>query len=403
MGRRKLDQSSATEAVNRDEDFFACQLAEKEVYSKSKIVIGLPLQAFSLRYLFNNDVFPYSRMTELVGVSESCKTAFLFEIYRWHIFNQTDVTPYDPDKPHGGFVHNLAEIRDSPDLRESIIQVGTHSIRYPVFEHQCVEDWQKSCSDWIKKAEERYGEPGNMAIPVALGLDSLTAVTTRSEMEKTWDEGFADPNFSQIAKSINLWAKVFFNKMAPWPVSFIGVNHLKENRAPNGAVNRSVPGGAALKFASTFMFRLSKREDIETLKTLGRIIEIFTEKNSLSPGCHQKLKVRMTWTFNDDGEQVTTWDWHDATVDLLTSFEATRKKYLMDIVSIENADKTRRTADCSTLGLKKASWTEIGEAIMREPAVLDALDKFFNIRKRQVFKFGVPYNQQVSSLAVNSD
>ena len=32
-----------------------------------------------------------SVLTELVGVSESCKTAFLFEIYRWHIFNTTDL------------------------------------------------------------------------------------------------------------------------------------------------------------------------------------------------------------------------------------------------------------------------------------------------------------------------
>jgi hypothetical protein len=387
-----MAKAKADKAMTHD-DFFSSQLAQRERENHDKIVIGLPLQAVSLRYLFGNDVFPYSRMTELVGVSESCKTAFLFELYRWHIYNTSEVIEFDPDSVHGGFVHNLVEPRDSPDLRESIIQLNDQ-FDFPVVQSDCVEDWQKACSDWIKKAEERF-ERGAMPYPVALGLDSLTAVTTKNEMDKTWDQGYAEPGYSQIAKHINMWAKVFFNKMAPWPVSFVGVNHLKENKSPQGMPIRTVPGGASIKFAATFMFRLQRREDIELLNESGRIIEIFTEKNSLSPGNHEKLKVRMTWRFDDEGKQQTIWDWHDATVDLLNSFEATRKKRIMEIVAIENVDKTRRTADCSALGLKKVSWHELGKAISEDADILAGLDKFFNVRKRHKFQLGVPYSEQV--------
>lgn len=391
MAKRKTE---SVETI-RNDDFFSSQLAQRDMENHDKIVIGLPLQAISLRYLFSNDVFPYSRMTELVGVSESCKTAFLFEIYRWHIFNTTELVQYDPKELHGGYVHNLVEPRDSPDLRESILQLGPYS-PYPVIRSNSVEDWQKSCADWIKKAEERF-EMGAMPYPVALGLDSLTAVTTQDEMDKTWAQGYADPGFSQIAKSINMWVKVFFNKMAPWPVSFIGVNHLKEHRAHNGAVDRKVPGGTALKFASTFMFRLARKgDDIDTLNESGRNIEIVTEKNSLSPANHEKLKVRMTWRFDDNGEQQTIWDWHDSSIELLTSFDATRKKRISEIVNIENVDKSRRTADCAALGLKKTSWHEIGKAIMDEPEIVQGLDRFFGIRHRHKFQMGVPYRDQVA-------
>ena len=402
MARRKFNKSKIVGNENgfKMDDFFSDQLQQKDKEDRDKIVVGLPLQAISLRYLFSNDVFPYSRMTELVGRSESCKTAFLFELYRWHIFNSTEISTYDPCAMHGGYIHNLVEPRDSPDLRDSIIRLGRPS-PYPTVSALCVEDWQKSCSDWIKRAETRFpveaGEIGAMPYPVALGVDSLTAATTRDEMEKTWDQGYADPGYSQIAKSINMWCKVFFCKLSPWPVSFIGINHQKESKMPNGAIDRRVPGGDSLKYIATFMFRLQRKSDIDLLNGSGRVIEITTEKNSLSPANHEKLQVRMTWNFDEHSRQVTTWDWHDASIDLITSFDGVRKQRIMDIIPLVNVDKSRRTADCNELGLKKAPWREIGAAIMTRPDIVDGLDKFFNIRKRRKFEMGVPYCDQVSS------
>jgi hypothetical protein len=309
----------------------------------------------------------------------------------------TDHAIFDPSSPHGGYIHNLAEPRDSPDLRSSILRLGV-SNPFPVYKASCVEDWQKRCSDWIKRAEEMY-DVGTMSYPVCLGQDSLTAVTTKNEMDATWKQGYAEPSYAQIAKSINLWTKVFFPKMEPWPVSFVAVNHMKENKAPNGAIIRTIPGGAALKYASTFMFRLARKSDIELIDESGRIIEIVTEKNSLSPANHERLLVRMTWTYDSEGEQMTVWDWHDATVELLLSFDGSRKRRLMDIVPLELVDKTRRTADCPALGLKKASWTSIGAEIMKNPDMVRDLQLFFNIRKRYKFKLGVPYCQQQAEAA----
>lgn len=385
-------------------DFFAAQLSQRaaengrdDVYmgdEGDRIIIGLPLTAFSLQYIFGNTVFPYTRMTELIGRSGSCKTALLFEMYRWHIFNTTEVVPFYPEEAHGGYVHNLVELRDSPGLRDSILQLNTKT-NYPVIITKEVEDWEKSCTDWIKHAESTFDE-GMMPYPVALGVDSLTAGTTRKEAEDTWKDGYASPNFSQIARSINLWTKVYFSKMAPWPVSFIGINHVKESKDNRGYTERRVPGGEAIKYAATFLLRLNKMSDVERLDESGRNIEIFSEKNSLSSAGQQRsIKVQMKWQYDDNGKQTTIWDWHDASVELLASFEATRKKRIADVVQIENLDKTHRTADCRTLGLKKTSWHEIGHAIMQEPEIVAGLGKLFGIKKRRAFELGVPYREQV--------
>jgi hypothetical protein len=42
-----------------------------------QLVVGLPLPALCLRYLFQSTVFPLSRMTMITGQQGSCKSAFL--------------------------------------------------------------------------------------------------------------------------------------------------------------------------------------------------------------------------------------------------------------------------------------------------------------------------------------
>jgi hypothetical protein len=403
----KGDENNTVKA----DSFFAAQLQQNVLDNGrddrylategSKIIIGIPLKAISLRYLFVNSVFPLTRMTQLIGQSESCKTAFLFELYRWHIYNTSDHIPYSDKDLHGGYVHNVCEPRDSPDLRESILKVP-RSVRYPSTMCDHIESWQWECSNWIKHAASTF-EPGAMPYPMALGVDSLTAVTTKDEMDTTWEQGFAQPGYAQIAKNLNMWFKVFCNKIRIWPASFIGINHMKVSKDNRGFNVVKIPGGDALRFAATFLLQFKMVDRIEKLNEFGRELEISTVKNSLSPaGENRTLKnVRMMWTIDDANRQHTHWDWHGATVSLLSGFEATRKKRIMDIVSIESIDKTRRTADCRQLGLTKASWTEIGQAISDNKDMVQALDKLFGVRERLPFILGKPYNEQVMEALAN--
>lgn len=363
-----------------------------------RIVLGLPLRALSLRYGFANDVFPLSRMTELYGMSESCKTAMLFEMFRWHIFGEA--VPMNPIpsrelEPVGGFGFMLAEPRDSPDLRSSIIGHGFDEA-FPAEPCNSIEDWQDGCTRWMKQSRATFSEVGSMPFPAALGVDSLTGVTTRDAIAKIWEKGHAERQFAVAAALINDYCKFLFNELRVWPISFIGTNHMKISKDARGFIERRIPGGSSLDFYATFKMRMARKDDIEHLDDYGRLIHIVWDKNSLSAaGERRELKVHMRWVFDENNVQHTWWDWHDATVELLLSHDGTRKNRIMDICQIEGVDKGKRKADCPTLGLKKATYAEIGEAIEQDDGVRNALDQLFGVRKRRQFVPGIPYIQQV--------
>jgi hypothetical protein len=75
----------------------------------------------------------------------------------------------------------------------------------------------------------------------------------------------------------------------------------------------------------------------------------------------------------------------------------------MEICPIEAVDRKGRKADCPTLGLKKATWAEIGEAMENEDTIRNEIDKLFGIRKRREFRIGVPYIQQIQEAVEAGD
>lgn len=407
MAKKPAKRGWDTDIKVSTADFFKLQLGDKQaelgrndVFMGSeaqRVVIGLPLRAFCLRWGFMNDVFPLSRMTEIYGVSESCKTALLFEMFRWHLQGQAlpmNPVPRVPPAIVGGYSFNLAEPRDSPDLRTSIMGHEVEAA-FPVQMCSSVEDWQDACTNWMRRSREMFSEIGAMPFPMALGIDSLTGVATRDEISKIWESGHAQINFAKAANLINTYCKFIFQEIRVWPVSFIGTNHMKVSKNAQGFNEYRVPGGASIDFYATFKIRMRRKDDVDHLDDFGRLLVMQFDKNSLSPaGDRRQFDVHMRWTFDEKEKQHTWWDWHDASVNLLLSFEGARKTRWMDVCPIEAVDRKNRKADCATLGLKKATWAEIGEAMENEPTIRNEIDKLFGIRKRREFRMGVPYIQQ---------
>ena len=375
-------------------DFFSSQmsssqnsLGRNDVYigdESQEVVIGLPLKAFSLRYFFQNDCFPLSRMTELYGPSGSCKTAFLFEMFKWHVDNS------------GGYVYNLTEARDTPDLRASIIG-HSRDKNFPTNLCGSIEEWQKSITSWMKKGRDMYPVLGGCPFPVAIGVDSLTGVTTDSDISDIWEQGHASIGFAKGANLINTYCKFMFNELRIWPFSFIGVNHVKISKDTRGFNIKRIPGGEALTYHATMKIYTSLKEKIEKLNESIRIVELVMEKNSLSnAGENREITVSMKWTHDENGLQHTVWDWHEASIAVINAMSPTRKGRVCSFLGLENIDKARKTADFSLLGLNKTSWTEIGQAIEDNEEVRLSLDKMHGIRKRTPFKINVPYCDQMS-------
>jgi hypothetical protein len=181
---------------------------------------------------------------------------------------------------------------------------------------------------------------------------------------------------------------------------------MKEEHSPGKPIIRRVPGGASLGFTSTFILRMARKADIHTKSEQGRLIRIHSDKNSLSSaGDRRYIEVKLLWTKDENLVQTSMWDWHDATVALFDSFqEAWQRKAVHNACSIENIDKTRRTADCPVLGISKGSWHEVGKAISESPELVKELDKVFGVCPRRPFEMGVPYKDQIQeALSTNPE
>lgn len=387
---------------------------ELNIGSTGEEAIGIPLRPLSCRWLFGVDCFLLGKFIQIVGPPESQKTALANEIGRWHIFNQVPIAPFDAKQHLGWYFYHLAESgRDQPDFRQSIIGHScTQAVprygpdpRSPEIYEAC-EDWQTGLTSTIKAmedAEDARGRPlpaGWLPYPVAQCVDSITALNTRANRDKTWESGHAMASYGDVARLCTTYFQTYFAKNAPWPSTLIGINHYKPKADPRtGAISHNVPGGEHLKFGShtTILMKRIKEIERKTKNVYGRQIAIRTLKNSASANNHVDFVVELLWNpprHNEGIPQHTWWDWDAATFTLLMSFEGRQASAIDDIVKIESIDKTHQTATCKSLGLTKASWSEIGAAISGDPKVSDALSDLLGIVRRTPFRMGVPYYQQ---------
>lgn len=359
-------------------------------------VVGVPLEALSLQFLFGMTVSPIGKMYELVGPPECMKSCFSHEIGRWHIYGRTNYVAYDPAVHIGKYIYHLAESnRDQPGLRQSVIRTPLDASPPPILsftKHKVVEDWQAASMnvvnifDGLTYANGKAMAVGDTPFIVCNAIDSLTGMRTRREYDKTREDGFATTGFAQVAGSVDMWLKVFASAYEGWPLTLVCTNHYKPKKDAQGKViDHHVPGGFQPAFADSLRFRLDRADYnqgfIDLGRTRGREIVFTTMKNSFTAAAgRRKLVVQVTWDETVEPQQ-TTWQWHDATINLLAGpgLDDKSKRKVAKVLDLE-IDKTNRRVTSSTLGVKRVSWDEGGRAVMQNPEIVKALQEVFLVR-----------------------
>ncbi len=354
--------------------------------ASERVCIGLPLKALVLQYLYSSDCYPLGRMEMLIGESDSNKTAFLFEKFRWFL-----------REPKGGAVYELNEARDPADFRTSIVGAPLLSDGRFLLEGPCasLEHWQRNITGLLHKFENKFKQKGGCAFPLIIGLDSITGTTNEKAIKAIDEEGCAKIMFGIDANLLNLYAKYIFQRIYPWPFAFVCTNHVKFGQDKYGNKVMRIPGGDELRYVSTYITHLTKVKDIDRVSVGGgREIKI---KMLKSQGDHRSATVDFVWWFDEKtGEQTSVWNWHAATIALLESFAGERRKDIQDMCLIQDYNKNSQTAKCPTLGIKKSTpLDQIGSAIMADKKVLTALQNYFGIKRRRPFELDVPYSQQI--------
>lgn len=359
-----------------------------------RLVVGLPLPALCLRYLFQSTVLPLSRIIQITGEEGCCKSALLFEIMRWHMVHG------------GGGVYIENEDKDSPELRQSILDWNERWLRRLEFTKTYdLESWQAALTKFVMLLREQQsaeGGPGH-TIPVCLGIDSIMSTAPRSEIEAMRESGHAQRGYALAAQLITRYMRGMPELLQCFPFTVVGINHLKPSTDYMGRPTNTKPGGMAVKFHETFELEMHRAPtpDIDLLEYGGLRLKITSRKNSIGPS-RKSIGAEMLWWQGDVRgviRQQTAWDWDTATIELLLSFENAKGKKtiynrLMEIIDLRVANKSRREVWSSVLGIPQNApvhYRQAGAMLEQRVDLLERIYPILAITPRYPFTPGVDY------------
>jgi len=360
------------------------------------LLVGLPLPALCLQYAFQSTVFPLSRVVQITGEEGSAKSALLYEIMRWHM-------TYG-----GGAVLAQNELKDSPDLRASLLQWNKQWLaRCDVVDTHSMQEWQKVWtfgSQFMRGIMDQAGGPGR-TVPVVIACDSLTATAPEEEIAEMMKDGCAKRGFALLANLISRYMRTIPRQIEGYPFTYIGTNHLKPATDYMGRPTANIPGGKSVKFMETFEIEMHRHHipDIDRLDYGGLRLVLKLRKNSLGPSRRQFAAELLWWTGQDPEtgllRQETAWDWHAASIDLLLRFETDKGKKtlytaLRDICDINVVSRTDRTCWSKALQISKDDplpYRTAGAMLEQRMDLKLQMFPLLGIIQRRPFQPGVDY------------
>lgn len=378
-----------------------------------QLLIGLYLPALSLRYLFQSTVLPLGRVLQVTGEEGSCKSAFGYEIMRWHFMYG------------GGAVHIENENKDSPELRNSILTWQPQWLqRLEFIQTYTLEQWQQALTTFLSIGQAYLDAPDGPGhtIPICYLLDSLMATLPEQVLKKIMKEGNAALGYPVAARLISEYMRSVAAQLEQYPFTIVCTNHLKPGQDDMGRPTYAVPGGKSVRFMETYEIMMSKTgsADIDLRDYGGIRVRLRAEKNSLGPS-RKQIVAELLWWLREDADGVmrqhTEWDWHTASIMLLLSFNETSGRQngfgvrgkkdlfdsLQDICHIVVTDGSHRQAKCKDLGITEpVSYHELGLALERHPDILAAMYPLLGIARRREYQAGMNYRQMRQSMAAES-
>lgn len=369
-------------------------------------IVVLPLPALSLRYLFQSNGMALGRMTMVFGQEGSCKSSLLYEAFRWH------------RRAGRGKAYLMeSESKDSPALRNALLEYDAKAC--DILSCGSLEDWQEGITKYLDFIQElldkgRDGAPGvGRSLAICIGVDSLVGKSTRESQANIGKQGFATREHPIEALIISRFMKAMPQRIAEWPISIWGTNHLKPSTDFMGRPVDNVGGGMSLKFQETYGIKMQRMGDIE-LADSGGISTILTmQKNSLGQS-RKKIQADMKWYWREDQtgqlRQLVYWDWYSASIAKLLEFPARGVigNKIQEIVDLHG--ETGKRAWSRTLNMPKddpQDYETVGRALedflVAQPAAASALYPLLGIREYKQFQPGIDIRQQLSAPAESTD
>lgn len=362
-------------------------------------MIGVPLPAFCLEYLFDLTALPLGKLIGLRGLPKTKKSGLSFEIYRWF-------------RTACGGLGTLIEHESKFNSEWAASIIGYDDIdTLGYVEASSVDEWQKYLQEvtrlmWAKMVGTKTKPGLGTHFPFLVIVDSILGKSTEETQAKLIKQGSMTRNFPAEALSIKNFLQAFPQQIVRKPFSVVLINHLKPKQNDQGFVVDSSPGGYAVAFQLSFDIKVSKGgRDIHLAKVDGSQLMLEMVYSSYGQD-HRKIPVDCVWTTVDETNpmsgapyrQQTVWNWHRGTIKLLleTLDKDSRAKEACKLIGLQRA--TGKRAYAPKLGVPKTapiSYDEMGLKTFRNRKVMAAWRRIFGIKRSKVFQPGVPFEEQL--------
>lgn len=380
-----------------------------------EIMVGLPLPSLALEYMLYCTCWPLSRLASLVGKPGCGKTAFGFEVSRWHHVNG------------GGSFYGDCEHKDASHVRDGMFHyMPSYLARASTKQCYLLDEAQSAVFQMMESVRTVAEQAGYArSIPAAFMIDSLMGNVPESEyasMEK--NEGAAERGYALSAQLIARWMRGIQHKIEDNPFSLLVTNHLREATDRMGNAVRTTPGGTSVPFFETLEIELKKLTSFETLECAGITSILKAFKNCVGPG-GRSIKADFIWWWVDQIDPLTgeivlneygvplkmqhfAWDWDAATINMLKDVSANKptlgRTIMDDACDLHFVGNAQRGSTAkvwsNALGIPEDDpqiYRVAGAAIQSNPAVMSRLRYQLEIMEMTPFQPGKDYKAALSA------
>ena len=343
----------------------------KNIAEHSQHLIGLPLPALSLEYLWGSNVMYLGALYGLAGPAQSFKSSLAQE------FGKLICA--------AGGVNTVCETEGGKIAAAVLQQIyGRLSDRVSMRLEYSVEAAQAYLSVCIEWAKTKFPRRDQL---VGIILDSLNGSSGQERHKAIKKKGHAERGFPIEAM---LWSKWFQDqapKLVRWPIVFMFVNHEKTDI--NNLNIKRHPGGDAQDFYATIYMHVRRAGTNEGAEQVVNHIKLQTVKHSLSlPG----RRINIPFVLEKATGKMF-FDWGHSTADLLADTK-TLGPAVKDIVEVTSSSNSMtaltRTFSCKQLGLVRVTGAELGAAIHKDRKIMKVLRKLLYVRMNKVWDGVMP-------------
>lgn len=371
-------------------------------------VLGIPIP-LAMEWLIGANMFPLSKLIQIVGKTGSNKSSLGFEILRWLSQLEGIGLLFDVENKYNALLAASFLGYPQSEAEEVLGIVECHS---------CT-DWQTKLLrrtemfiERMLKKSKNNPKPCGDTFPIGLMVDSVVARLTEKAQEGVLERGYGDKKWADEAMSVTYFLKTYMTKLAATPFLLILINHLKLQKVEGTfAVEHKKGGGELIGFQEIIELELTRKRAFELCATQadealdkgGNTINIACTKNSFG-ATHREVTVDLVWsrkTVNGEVRQFSRWNWGAALIDILQSYkQASAKRRLAEIVDITgDPDKgkywSKRLKLTKDTAVDKAT---LGNMISRDIPLKRELRKLLGIREYAIVKPGISFRQQLKVL-----